>query len=92
MKRFPEEFFFREFFVFFVGAAIGRPLVRRLLNADERCSPLQCFIKVIQDPFFIAGPEGGNQILFGAVAGDAMDHHFWRYFLEAGFQPMGIFF
>ena len=38
----------------------------------------QNFMKIIQHPLFVCGPEGRDQVFFRAVAGDPVDHGGFR--------------
>ena len=49
-------------------------------------------MEIIQDPFFVGGPEGGDEVFFGAVAGDPVDHDVFRENVDALLQPLSVRF
>ena len=59
-----------------IGRAQGPPL-----------HSFQVIVQIIQHPLFIGGPEGRNQILLRAVAGDAVDHDMGRQFGKTPLDP-----
>ena len=47
--------------------------------------------KVIENPLFVGGPEGRDQIPLGTVAGEPVDYYPGRQFRQTQLQPLGVF-